>query len=1455
MRKNLLVKRPGFLSGNLYRLILILVWASVADFSSAQIIHSVSLDALDISKIYQGIDRPRDVGQRAGISIRGTGFRQGVHTRTDSRLCLDLDGQVRSFSAMVGVDDRSAGRRGGAGAAGGGVGATDGVQFFVIGDGAILWQSGIMTASDSARRCQVRIDGVKSLLLEISGGNGHVHVDWADAQFSYRGARPRTAWSPEDLATNRHVPQPPEPRINGALAVGIRPGTPLIYPVAVTGRRPLSITVEGLPEGLHFDRETGIIKGIPKNRGDYKVRLEARNNAGTSTRILRIAVGDTLALTPPMGFLSWNVTEGSISATVLEEMADAFVKYGLRDVGYQYITMDDCWAGGRDKEGNIFPDTVRFPDGMKPVSDYVHEKGFRLGIYSSPGAVTCAGYPGTLDHEAQDAHTWASWGVDYLKYDLCYTPKERAKDLYVQMGRLLEKSGRSMTYALGAGYEGPGWGGEARAQVWRTGVDIRDQWHMDQKCGIIDCFDDQASFARYRHPGAWNDPDMLLAGIYGKGASANDLGAKGCNDTEYQSQMSLWSLLSAPLFVSADVRHIRPSALKILTNPEVIDVDQDILGNTPVRHGPAGDLEIWVKQMADGSKTIGLLNRGDSTAVMTVHWADIGLTGKQKARDLWLRKDIGWLADGYSATVAGHGVVLIRVYPESTERPVVRRRLNFDDGWKFHLGNARDPAQDFDYGLANIFSKSGDAGKTCASPGFNDSTWPSVRLPHDWVVELPFVDKPDNDLEAHGFKPVGPLFPENSIGWYRKTFTPDRADSGRRFVIGFDGIYRDSKVWINGYYLGSNLSGYMGVSFDITDFLHFNEKNVIVVRADASQYEGWFYEGAGIYRHAWLNIYSNLHIEPEGGIFVHTEASAAGAWAHIDATLDNKGLRPARVMVYSYLTDREGNILAKAKPIPVEVSVDGKQTTRQTISLPHPRWWNPDDPYLYRAVVLLKSGGAVIDSVKILFGVRTISMSPDKGLFLNGRPLKIQGVCCHQDHAGVGAALPDYLQYYRTRLLKEAGVNAYRTGANPPTPEELDACDSLGLLVLDETRLLNSGAEYEDEFRKLILRDRNHASVFMWSLGNEEFMEQTTDIGKRIAQNQVLLAAQLDPTRLCTAAVSSGSIYHGVNEVLPVRGSNYNLGELDKYHREHPGQPFIGTEVGSTVTSRGMYAADKERGYVPDYDSTYPSWASTAEKWWTMAAERPWLMGGFVWSGFDYRGEPTPYSWPDINSHFGIMDMCGFPKNIYYYYQSWWTDKDVLHIAPHWNWKGKEGQPVVVWVNTNADNVELFLNGRSLGKKNMPRNGHLEWVVDYAPGKLEAIAFKKGRELRASVQTTGRPVSIVLRAEGVDAAVVNVSVVDKDGLEVPDAGELVHFSVSGNASIVGVGNGDPASHEPDRCTDGNWQRHLFNGKCQVILRTGGKEPGPVRLEASVEGLQPASVRLDAEAAARALEQE
>ncbi|MBD1366089.1 DUF4982 domain-containing protein [Mucilaginibacter sp. ZT4R22] len=771
-----------------------------------------------------------------------------------------------------------------------------------------------------------------------------------------------------------------------------------------------------------------------------------------------------------------------------------------------------------------------------------------------------------------------------------------------------------------------------------------------------------------------------------------------------------------------------------------------------------------------------------------------------------------------------------------------RKRESFNDGWKFQLGNAADVAKDANYGLAVIFSKSGKAENTAIAPKFNDSAWRSVQLPHDWAVELPFVNKDNENLKDHGYRPVGGLFPQNSIGWYRKKFSVAAADSGRRFSITFDGIFRDAKVWVNGFYLGGNESGYVGFTRDITDYVSFKNPNVIVVRADATQAEGWFYEGAGIYRNVWLNSYDNLSIADD--VFVHSVVNGSTANVTIEATVQNEALKPTTGSFYAEITDRNGKLIGKTQPQPFTIAQLGSQFLKQQLTLSNVNLWSIEQPYLYHIKSIVTVGGRQVDSREIRFGVRTVEIKAD-GVFLNGKFIKIKGTNNHQDHAGLGAALPDYLQYYRIGLLKQMGSNAYRTSHHAPTPELLDACDSLGMLVLDEQRLLNSSPEYMDQFERLLKRDRNHPSVFLWSIGNEEGYAQTNSFGKRIAQTLLAKQVRLDPTRTSTYAADLANVYTGVNEVIPVRGFNYRQFAVAEYHKDHPNQPILGTEMGSTLTTRGVYVKDTITGYLPDEDITAPWWASKAEEWWPLAANNTYWLGGFVWTGFDYRGEPTPFKWPNVNSHFGLMDVCGFPKNLYYYYQSWWKDEDVLHVSPHWNWKGKEGQKVNVWVNSNADDVELFLNGKSLGKKTMPRNSHLEWDVAYQPGTLKVVGRRNGKKIVSEVKTTGEPYKIklspsknTLLADGRDAVVMNVSVLDKNGLEVPDAANLIEFSCEG-ASIIGVGNGDPSSHEADKM-DGQWKRNLFSGYCQVIIRAGST-PQKASIKAGSKGLLPAEL--------------
>ena len=733
-----------------------------------------------------------------------------------------------------------------------------------------------------------------------------------------------------------------------------------------------------------------------------------------------------------------------------------------------------------------------------------------------------------------------------------------------------------------------------------------------------------------------------------------------------------------------------------------------------------------------------------------------------------------------------------------------REHLSLDANWKFHLGD--------DWPGALHLDKAG-ASTGPASEKFGDVSWRSLDLPHDWAIELPFDKNSDG---SHGFKPVGPGYTKNSVGWYRRSFELPAADSGKRIWLTFDGVFRDATVWVNGWLVKRHEGGYYPFREDITDVAHFGGKNVISVRVDATKFEGWFYEGAGIYRHVWLDKTAPVAIAPDG-IFVATIFSTkpnGRGYYDVTATLINSQTNQVNGSIKCMLDtppgveNNEHTIETSFAILPGE-----KKDFILTGAFESLVLWSPENPKLYKLNTLVEVDGKLVDRKETEFGIRTFAFDKDKGFLLNGQPYELKGTCNHQDMAGVGAALPDALQYFRIAKLKEFGDNALRTSHNPPTTELLEACDHLGMIVMDESRLLGSDEENLRKWKDQILRDRNHASVGIWSVANEEFSVQATPQGGNVARTMQNFVKSLDPTRPVTYAAPQGDTFDGINGVIDVRGWNYHVGknaeqygkDVDSYHAKHPDQPNVGTEQGSTVSTRGIYANDTVRGYVSAYDVNAPSWANTAEEWWSVFAARPWLSGGFVWTGFDYRGEPTPYSWPCINSHFGILDVCGFPKDNFYYYQAWWTTNIVLHLLPHWNWPGKEGQEIRVDALSNCEEVELFLNGTSLGKQTMKRNSKLTWQVKYAPGTLSAKGFNGGKVVaEQKIETTGDAVAIQLtpnrtsiNADGEDVSVFTVSATDAQGRAVPVAQNKINFSLAGAGKILGVGNGDPSSHEAD----------------------------------------------------------
>jgi beta-galactosidase len=764
-----------------------------------------------------------------------------------------------------------------------------------------------------------------------------------------------------------------------------------------------------------------------------------------------------------------------------------------------------------------------------------------------------------------------------------------------------------------------------------------------------------------------------------------------------------------------------------------------------------------------------------------------------------------------------------------------REQLLFDFDWKFQFGNGSDPAKDLGFGNnQGDFAKTGDF--AFAKAGYDDSKWRKLNLPHDWAVELPFVW--DEELKSHGYKPLGRRYPANSVGWYRREFDVPASDAGRRVAVEFDGAFRDVIVFVNGCFIGRNDNGYAPFRFDITDFLALGKKNCIVARVDASFGDGWFYEGAGIYRHVWLTKTDALHLGPWDSYVRASDISAGSAQLSLATRVRNEGGEVESASVTWQIFDALGNAVATAQSPAQQVPVDTYVTFAGAARLPNPALWSVDAPNLYTAVVIVKSGDKTRDAERVTFGVRTVKFDADHGFFLNGEPLKIQGTCNHQDHAGVGAAVPDRLQYYRLGVLKEMGGNAVRTSHNMPTPEWVQGCDRMGLMMMCETRQMSSNPEGLAQLENMIKRYRNSPSIILWSIGNEEWQlqNQEAEEGAKIGATMVRRCHELDPTRVVSAAVN-GDNSKGVSEAFDIIGFNYQLQYPDAYHKAHPEKPIYGSETASTVATRGVYQTDKLRNVLSAYDVNQPGWGETAEDWWTFYGTRDWEAGGFAWTGFDYRGEPTPYGWPSINSQFGIVDMCGFPKDDFFYYKAWWGKQPMLHLFPHWNFEGREGDEIPVWVFSNVEEVELLVNGKSAGRQKVPHLGHVEWKVRYEPGVIEAHGWKDGKlALTEKRETTGPIVSLRLtadrteiNADGEDLAILTIDAVDSAGRAVPTADNHVNFKITGEGALIGVGNGDPNCQESDK----EPRRSLFNGLAQAILQST-KTAGTIEIEASTK---------------------
>jgi beta-galactosidase len=777
------------------------------------------------------------------------------------------------------------------------------------------------------------------------------------------------------------------------------------------------------------------------------------------------------------------------------------------------------------------------------------------------------------------------------------------------------------------------------------------------------------------------------------------------------------------------------------------------------------------------------------------------------------------------------------------QSPSVRQRLLIDDGWRFALGHATEPGRDFNHATRYFFFAKAGYGDGPADPKFEDRGWRRVDLPHDWAVELPFSERGST---SHGSKALGRQFPENSVGWYRRELAIPAAAKGKRIGLEFDGVFRDSVVWVNGHYLGREASGYSSAHYDITDYLNYGGRNVVAVRVDASVEEGWWYEGAGIYRHVWLTQTEPLHVD-QWGSFVRAEPQPDGsADLRVDITVRNAGASAQQFRLEHVLADPDGQVVGRQFSAPQHVGIDTTAEVSARLRVKAARLWSLQTPQRYTLTTLVHQGQRVVDRYETPFGIRSIRFDPDKGFFLNGQHVKLHGANNHQDHAGVGIALPDALHDYRLQRMKEMGVNAVRSAHHPATPEFLDACDRLGVLVIDEHRMMGTAPQIRDEMERMVRRDRNHPSVILWSVGNEEWAIENTEIGTRLAQQMQAIVRRMDSTRPTTLAASASGGPEGTAVGSQVIGFNYQAQhDIDAMHKRFPDRPMLLTEEGLTHATRGAYADDPAHVQVAAYDrrSGGNSTASLEDSWRFNAA-RDFLAGMFVWTAFDYRGETTPFGWPAVSSQFGMLDTTGAMKDSAYYLKAAWTSAPMLHILPHWNWAGREGQPIDVRVYGNTDEVELLLNGHSLGRKPLPRNGHLRWDVPYAPGELVARGWRAGQLVTTqTVATSGAPAQPHLQADrsriqadGRDVAVIDIDLRDSQGRFVPTAQNALQFEVTGPARLIGMGNGDPGSHEADRPADlyryvapVGW-RHLGTGSREQALALVARADWPAAVD-------------------------
>ncbi|MBS1565594.1 MAG: DUF4982 domain-containing protein, partial [Bacteroidetes bacterium] len=779
-----------------------------------------------------------------------------------------------------------------------------------------------------------------------------------------------------------------------------------------------------------------------------------------------------------------------------------------------------------------------------------------------------------------------------------------------------------------------------------------------------------------------------------------------------------------------------------------------------------------------------------------------------------------------------------------------RNVVNFDRNWKFYYADTTDAKDDY------------------KNSSYDDKSWRSLNLPHDWSIEGAF-DQHNPATPEGGALPGG-------IGWYRKTFTIPATAKGKLITIRFDGVYRNSEVWINNHYLGKRPNGYISFYYEISPWLKYGAKNVISVKVDNSkQPNSRWYSGSGIYRHVWLTTTDQTCVDQWGTYITTPQVMTDLAAVDIRTSVRRPGAGKQPVITLrTIITDAGGYEVARtvSKPITLKDSIT---EIAQGLGVPKPALWSDEHPYLYKATVQVLRSGVVVDDYITQFGIRSFEFKSSKGFVLNGRPTRILGVCDHHDLGCLGAAINDRALERQLEILKGMGCNAIRTSHNPPAPELLDLADRMGFIIMDEAfdmwKRRKTKYDYSNDWdawhridlEAQIRRDRSHPSVFIWSIGNE-IPEQGDINGERIATELAGIVRSLDSTRPITDANNhpfpgNHIIRSGAVDLI---GYNYHHNIWKHLPDSFPGKLFIGTETTSALETRGEYDMpsdsirrwpDRHRvdgKWVPNkmnddftvsaYDNVSAPWGSTHEESWKEIKKYNFLTGMFIWTGFDYLGEPTPYSWPARSSYFGIVDLAGIPKDVYYMYESEWTDKPVLHIFPHWNWK--QGDTVDIWAyySHHADQVELFLNGKSLGvRKKQGDDLHVMWRVPFQPGKLRAEASHEGKVVMTQeISTAGAAAKISLsadrkaiKADGRDLSFITVSVLDANGNIVPKADNLVQFKVEGDAFIAGVDNGNPVSHEPFKAS----YRKAFNGLAVAVLQAKEKK-GKVTFTATGEGL-------------------